>query len=305
MIKHTDTDQTSRTRLGGGLSADVFLLWNDRVLKVFKPLYYGNADIEFRKTRMAEELGVPVPKLYGLTVTEEGAPAIEMERVRGMNMSKFLRRHPERYLLLIYKLALLSSRLHSFWYDGPWQDEIFAEQYMDAKFFFTSRIPGIARLQGLFPEEVEEMLRFVESIPESRCFLHGDLDPTNVMVSEDGKKLVAVDFKDSGFGSWIFDLRRMHRMYYEPKVGRSEWIKSVVKRLVFRFYLYTVLRTEKRSIRFADAMRVLGALCYINELIGIASEPAEAGSGMVRKYADRALKYIHSLPGEICPSDMG
>ncbi len=302
-MAHIDSSEISQIRLGGGATSDVFLLGNDKVLKVFNQSQHQNAVIEYRKTQIAGELGIPVPKLYRLTVTSDGDPAIEMERIPGMILNDYLRKHPERYPFILYDMVRLSARMHSFSYTPSENDASFALEYLDVKRNVNSRICQIAQLNGIFPEEISRMQRFYESIPESNGFLHGDFDPSNIMISESGGYLFPIDFCDSGYGSWIYELYRMYTLHYEPKPGSYGCLWLMMKRLLFRYYLWIFLRIEHTGIKAAAILQILGAMTNIERLVAYASSSSEIGNDNVRRCADRALKCIASLPDGVFPPD--
>ena len=302
-MANMDNSEISQIRLGGGSTSDVFLLGNDRVLKVYNQSHYKKAEIEYKKTLLAGELGIPVPKMYSLTTTQNGNPAIEMERVPGMILNDYLSKHPERYPFILYDMARLSVRMNRLNYTFSEDDAAFAQEYLDIKHYVCSRICQISRLSCVSSEEVGRMQRFYESIPESRGFLHGDLDPSNIMISEDGNHLLPIDYGDSGYGSWLFELLRMYTIHYDPKHGSYGRLRLLIKRQLFRYYLWAFLRIEHTGIKAATVLQILGAMTNIERLVAYSSSSSEFRNDEIRRCADRALKCIDSLPHGIFPPD--
>ncbi len=303
-MNHPDTAGYMQEKVGAGMNSDVYVIGNDRVLKVFKPSRFKKADIEYKKTLIAIRIGIPAPKLYGLSVTENGNPAIEMEYIPGENLYKYLFDHPHRYPFIFYKMARLSARTVSIPCDYPDSEADFAGEYMDIKRSVISQFHHISRFQCVLPEEAARMRRFYESIPESRCFVHGDFDTTNIIVSGKGENLRLIDFGDSGFGSWLFDFLRMYDIYYNPKSGRPGRLRTFVKRLFFRYYLWVYLRvSNKKDLSTAVVLHTVGAMVDIGRLVDLAWYCPETGDEDVRRYADRALKCIDFLPDGIFPAE--
>lgn len=302
-MAHIDSSEISQIRLGRGSTSDVFLLGNDRVLKVYNQSHYKKAEIEYKKTLLAGELGIPVPKMYSLTTTQNGNPAIEMERVPGMILNDYLRKHPERYPFVLYDMARLSARMNRLSYTFSENDAAFARKYLDIKHYINSRICQISRLKCVSSEEFGRMQRFYDSIPESRGVLHGDLDPSNIMISESGGRLLPIDYGDSGYGLWIFDLLRMYVLHYETKPGRYGRLRLLMKRILFRYYLWAFLRIEHTGIKAATVLQILGAMTNIERLVAYSSSSSEFRNDEIRRCADRALKCIASLPDGVFPPD--
>ena len=241
--------------------------------------------------------------MYSLTTTQDGDLAIEMERVPGMILNDYLRKHPERYPFVLYDMARLSSRMNRLSYTFSENDAAFALEYLDAKRNVNSRICQISQLNGIFPEEISRMQRFYESIPESNGFLHGDFDPSNIIINENGGHLRPIDFGESGYGSWIYELYRMYTLHYEPKPGSYGCFRLMMKRLLFRYYLRVFLRIEHIGIKAAAVLHILGAMTNIERLVAYASSSSVFRNDEIRRCADRTLKCIDSLPDGIFPPD--
>lgn len=310
MIFLSDNAATTKgqlVKIGSGLYSDVYLIDDERVLKVFKQPFFKYAEVEYKKTLLAGELGIPVPKVYGVTVTDSGNPAIEMEYVHGLPLKRYLIRHPARYPLLLSKLAELSVRLENIPYIYSEADASFASEQLDKKRFTAIRIGHIAKLGVVLPEEIAIMERFYDSIPESRYFVHGDIGPSNVIVFESGNRIYLIDYGLSGFGSWLFDLTRMYEKYYDTGAGRMSRKRSLISKFVFRYYLWAYLRAAKRSTNISRSMNTktiihtLGAMINIERLIACTSFRKENNERIIRIYADRVLECIASLPGGVFP----
>ena len=164
-------------KCGEGMTSEVFKLDNGRVLKVFKPRFYENAGVEYKKTLLAGKLGVVSPKVYAFTHTEIGNPAIELECIPGMPLNRYIRLHPIKLFCIIYKMAVMAAQMNQIPYSTylyPDIEESFILEYCDNKQYVISRISQIEQLQSISAMEVNKMMRFYESIPEDRTFVHGD-----------------------------------------------------------------------------------------------------------------------------------
>ncbi len=303
LTKDTGKKGSSAELLGKGESADIFRFGNDRVRKVFKPGFFAKADPEYRKTRIARNLGLPAPELYGMTRAEDGNPVIEMEYIPGMAMSRYMAYHPASWSFLIHGMARLSAQMHSVSCDLTGEDAAFASETMDVRAWTVSHMSRITALRCILPEEFARMQRFFESVPEEKCFLHGDFDPSNIIVSEDGKHLRVIDFGDSFIGPWMYELHRMYTLHYDLRSRRAGVLRAMAKRCFFRYYLRILLRTENRTQSEADVLNAVGAMVNIKRLISCASPKSGVGEADARRFADTALKCIDALPDGVFPPD--
>ena len=302
-MSFSENEGIQKDRIAGGLTADVFLLGSDRVLKVFKPRFYEYAEVEYRKTLLAASLGIPVPRMYALTVTETGAPAIEMERLPGITLSRYFRDHPAGGPVLLVRLARLVVRMERIPYTFSDADAGFAAAYLDKKRFDGSQVGLLAGLPCILPEEFAEIRRFYDSIPESRSFVHGDIGMSNVFVNGQGEPLRLIDFGFSGFGSWLFDFRTMYEKYYEPKYGGCA---DLIRRIAFRYYLraYLLAGKRRRGRSTAAILNALGAMVNINRIVSCMTDGSGDGEDSIRQYAGKALRCIRALPDGVCPPDI-
>ncbi len=291
-------------KCGEGMTSEVFLLDNNRVLKVFKPNYYENAAVEYKKTLLAGKLGVPLAKVYALTNTENGNPAIEMEYIPGTPLNKYIKYHPLKLPGIIKKMAIIAAKLSQIpcsEYLHPDIEESFVVDHLDNKRYVTSRISLIEQLNNVSDAEVNKMKRFYESIPEDRTFVHGDYNLTNIIISDINGDFRLIDFGGSGFGSWLFDLLGMYSAYYDPITIKGRNLRKVIKHGFFRFYLWVFLRKINKSkvISKITVIRTLGAMLSINRLIKCVTFHPSKNLVLARQYADEALACIDSLQNGI------
>ena len=305
-MKYTDDEECSVKKIGGGSSSNVYLLGNGRVLKVYNSEHYKKAEIEYKKNILISNLGIPVPKTYGLTFTAKGEPAIEMEYIPGVSLSEYIHKHPYKYPFILYKMARLSAKIGSISFDYPDADTDFALKHLDKNLWISFYINKVDQIQIISQEEISRIKRFLGSIPESRCFLHADYDPSNFIINDRDGQIRLIDFGESGFGPWLFELWRMYSMYYDPDLRRGGKLWNWMTRQVFCYYLWIYLRLSKRSknINTAIVLCALGALNNIKRLI-IKLNNSETDTSAVRSYVDRALKCIDSLPGGLFLSERG
>lgn len=147
----------------------------DRVLKVFdKSFPKANVLNEALNQARVEETGLPIPKVLGVTVTENGEWTIIQDYIEGKTMAQLMEENPadvEKYMEEFVDLQLL---VHS--KSAPSLNKL--KDKMD------DRIAGFKELSATVRYELRTRL---DSMPKHKKVLHGDFNPTNVVLGRDGK----------------------------------------------------------------------------------------------------------------------
>lgn len=144
----------------------------DLCVKVFDGSY-SKADVlcEAQNQARAEEMGLPVPRVQGVTVLE-GRWAIVSDHIRGKTLAQQMQEAPQRWeehlrLLLHVQSGVLSRtcpylpRLHDILYRKIAQ-------------------------AGLDSAIRQDLLARLDTMPRSAQFCHGDMTPANIQIAEDG-----------------------------------------------------------------------------------------------------------------------
>jgi len=221
-------DISGKEPIGSGWSADVYRYGNDKVLKVLKKnVPEGHIVDEFRKTAFVNKAGIPSARAFCLADTNDGRKAILMEYVEGRKLSELLQ-GPDagKYIDM---LAELLRDIHSISADRESCDDI-------KKFYLASikKLRETGKLSAVLHYAIE---RILNTIPDSDHYIHGDLNPTNIILCKGELKLI--DFSSSGFGDSIFDICGMYKTLGTGKLQRS-----------FIIGYYGI--TDSRSIRKKD-----------------------------------------------------
>lgn len=147
----------------------------DRVLKVFdKSFPKASVLNEALNQARVEETGLPIPKVLGVTVTKEGEWTIIQDYIEGKTMAQLMEENPadtEKYMEEFVDLQLL---VHS--KSAPSLNKL--KDKMD------DRIAGFKELNATVRYELRTRL---DSMPKHKKVLHGDFNPTNVVLGNDGK----------------------------------------------------------------------------------------------------------------------
>lgn len=120
----------------------------------------------------AEETGLPVPAVKEV-VEIDGKWALVLERVEGTTLEDLMNAHPEKLEYYMEQFVDLQLEIHSkqsgllYKMKGKLTSQINSLKIIDA----TTRYELLARLEGM---------------PKHKKLCHGDFDPSNVIVAEDG-----------------------------------------------------------------------------------------------------------------------
>ena len=147
----------------------------DRVLKVFDK-NYPKTDVlnEALNQARVEETGLPIPRVLGVTVTEEGKWTIIQDYIEGKTMAQLMVENPSdtgKYMEDFVKLQLLvhsktAVRLNKL------------KDKMDVRISEMKQISATVRY---------ELRTRLDSMPKHKKVLHGDFNPSNVVIGKDGK----------------------------------------------------------------------------------------------------------------------
>ncbi len=144
----------------------------DKCIKVFSD-HYAKAEVlsEAMNQALIEELGLPIPRVQAVTMVE-GKWAIVSDYIQGKTLERLMKEHPERRDEYIAMLVELQCTVHE------------------------RTCPTLVRQRDMLNRhiglcELDATTRFslhhrVETMSRRLRVCHGDLDPSNVVMSEDG-----------------------------------------------------------------------------------------------------------------------
>jgi uncharacterized protein (TIGR02172 family) len=250
--------------IGEGRTAQVYAWGPRHALK----LYYdwwppANIEYEARIGRAVHAAGVPCPAV-GEIVEADGRHGLVYERVDGPSMSDVLLAEPHRLAELAVTLAELHASMHR---PAP-----------------GSGLPGqrrklLGRLDRASPSPLpnelkEKVLRMLQGLPDGDVVCHGDLHPSNVLMSSRGP--IAIDWENASRGSPASDVARTALLletahFYLPGIPGYPSVMDAVAR--FRqLYLQAYCSITGADPGLISAWRVPIAAARLHE--GIAVEEA-------------------------------
>lgn len=181
--------------IGRGGHGKVYRLDEETIIKIYHD--HSTLDMIEKERIYAKNAfvnGVPSAIAYDVVETEEGYGLV-FEMAGATTVSKYIMEHPDKLQEYAAKLGVLLKTLNSTEADPKLYGnikQIYLERAEKAREFFTD-------------EEVAQMIKMINSIPEGSGMIHGDFHPNNVMVQSDGE-LVLIDMADISRGNPIYDI---------------------------------------------------------------------------------------------------
>lgn len=191
-------------KIGEGGCSEVYELGDGRVLKLAKPnTDYGAMKKEFINNRLAYDLGLPVARPHEI-VTIDDRTGIIFDRIYGEPLKDELfsglinnSQDHHKAELILEKNALITARTLS---------KIHSHSNVDNPYKQIDVLKYLINLpEYLTQEEKEEILAILDALPKKYCFCHGDPNPGNIMINNEGDPVV-IDWLDGTIGNPEADL---------------------------------------------------------------------------------------------------
>ena len=220
--------------VGKGATSDVFLLDDQRVIKLFNKNYSKDAvDYEADIARKIQDLNIPAPKIYG-TVTVDGRYGIIYEYIRGIPLFDELLQSKKNIKKIIEELVCRQLEINNIESrDLPVQRTRFKNQ--------------IARTD-LSDEIKEKINTYLSVMPVKNNVCHGDFHAGNIVRADN--QLIILDWMNCYAGNREGDLIRSILMMESPyipvklRLVQKLWFMSFKKKAA-GIYKKTVLSKYK------------------------------------------------------------
>lgn len=147
----------------------------DKVWKVFDT-NYPKTDVlnEALNQARVEETGLPIPRVHGVTVTEDGNWAIISDYIEGETLAEKMAKEPENVEKYMKRFVEIQLEIHG--KTAPLLNKM--------KDKMSGRINSLKAVNATVRYELSTRL---EGMPKHNKVLHGDFNPTNVIVDGEGK----------------------------------------------------------------------------------------------------------------------
>jgi Predicted aminoglycoside phosphotransferase len=180
--------------LGAGRTADVFLVEEKKVLKLYKSFISAETvEREFLVTQTAHQAGLPVPQAYEI-IRRQDRYGILFERIQGISLLGAIQRHPTQLIALATQLAELHVRLNSL--PAPQNPPRQYDQILS----------DIEHSNSLTAEKKARIVHLLDALPQGEVLCHGDFHPDNVLLTDHGP--IVIDWMTGTRGNACADFVR-------------------------------------------------------------------------------------------------
>ena len=263
--KRRDVSLEGLRQIGAGAFGRVYRLDEERVMKVYDPRIVPLDRIERERESARQAFIHDIPSAIPFETVRVGSEnGIIYELIDARTLGEVVAADPDRLDERAKSMARLARKLHS---------THFEEGLLpDARLIFHGWI-DLAERSGLYERETIAKLRaFVEAIPPSDTFVHGDFHPANIMVMPDDE-LLLIDMGDASVGDPIIDIAGAFHVVRVAarRPGGAERLTGMPGEMLERLWAvflrtYYDLRDDEdlssieRQLRYAALPRTMGSI---------------------------------------------
>ena len=181
-------------RLGVGANGEVYRLKDETIVKAFYPgVDLESVEREGEISHIVLETGLPVVITYDTVQIEDGRYGIVYEILGSKTLSETIEENTAKFNEWISQYVKLYRQVHET--DGmhtrlPLAKDVYRRHLTESADWYSK-------------EELEQLLKLLESIPDRNTLIHGDYHPNNIMVSSG--ELIMIDLGDFSIGHPVFD----------------------------------------------------------------------------------------------------
>ncbi len=161
---------------------------------------YNKADIfnEALNQSRVEETGLFVPKIHEVKRLDDGRLAIVMDHIEGKSLAKLIEENPSKKNEYILQLIDIQLSMH----------KLTAPELNQQRVKFTRKI----ELSGLDATMRYELQMRLDGMPKHKVLCHGDFNPSNVIITDDGRACV-IDWSHATIGNASADTARTYLLF--------------------------------------------------------------------------------------------
>ena len=283
--------------IGEGATAKVYRLDAETIVKVF----HSNVDYdtmigrEIEKARSAFVSGVPTAIPYDVVrVGEQYGTVYELLNAR--NLAGLLVEDREHRDTLIRQFAETVKEMHTI--------EVDPNRFESIKATTMGALPALVGTVCT-AEELEEIRKIFENVPDRRTFVHADCHPGNIMI-QDGKPKF-IDLSTSGMGHPIYDMMSMYQIYHlnsQTEKGRMgspllRALSAEEAEQIWQTFLSAYLDTEDAAI-LKKAQEQIDCFTSARFLFVAIALPGLVPGEVLELYKNKALQYVSSGLEPLC-----
>lgn len=243
--------------IGKGMTAEVFELTDNKVLKLFFKRYgYKRVEYEANIGYAVHEAGVNSPIVYGVEEVND-RKGIVFEKIDGRTILKQMRNQPWLISYYAKQMAQLHYEMHNCHSDKlPSQIDLLFD--------------AIGKTDDIDLRIKRRILYYLESLPRGNSVCHGDLHFDNIIVSDHG--IVPIDWAKAYKGNPMGDVARTCMTIRSPTMpnGTSSLFAMPYlygKLLTYREYINEYMRIANVTFEDIDAWTLPVAAARLRDKI--------------------------------------
>jgi serine/threonine protein kinase len=231
-LKNEDFDTISLSKLkliGQGRTAEVFLLKDNYVIKLFRPSFPLIAiENEYNVCKAIKGL-INIPKVYQL-IEIDGRNAIIYQRIVGSSGFKYLLSNPLAVKKIAYEFAEIQFHINS----------ISIEENIPELTFILNRNMNMHDLLSV--KSKLRIINFMNDLPKNNKLCHGDYHPDNLLFQK--SEPFVIDWMTATKGNPLADVARTSILlkWAEPGPGTPSFLKILISYIRKQFYKYYISR---------------------------------------------------------------
>lgn len=145
-----------------------------------------------------EETGLKIPKIYDVNISDEGQYSIVMEYIKGKSLADLMKENPAKTDEYLRQFVEIQISMHK--YKVPLLNrtkEKFSRKLLEADLDINTKYELQMRLEGM---------------PTHFKLCHGDYDPSNVLITNDGTPYI-IDWSHATTGNSSADASRTYLLF--------------------------------------------------------------------------------------------
>jgi len=236
--------------------------------------------------------GIPAPISFGYA-EYDGKIVTLMELINSESLLSKLsgEKLPEEYVV---RYAQLIKELHGI--RSKNKLKLFSKNY-----FGKDILAKTDRVDPVLPEEYRgRARRIIETSDEPECFVHGDIQPGNIMLS--GGEMLFLDFDTFSTGKAIYDLGALYRaLFADYYTGVESYLNLSDERLreIWEIFTAEYFKDEPEDSvrRKKAAIRIIGFVLMLAKNIkrNVRPEIINSQAELLKNSIDEYEKFAHSF----------
>ena len=202
-------------QIGAGKHSVVYRLDGETILKVVKDMTLEAILAEVKISKDVLFYGIPTAISYDVVCTEEGYGEV-YEMFQAGLLASAVMAEPERREEYLRSFAEMYRAIHAVQIDEG--------RLVSVRDRYRAAAEALAPL--VTEEEYAQVRRLIDTVPESRSFVHGDFHMNNVMLQ--GKELLLIDVGEAGYGHPLFDFAQTMSAYTGMTTTHADGCRQVL-----------------------------------------------------------------------------